>query len=75
MSYVIGWSYLLLGVGGAFDASRFSYAEWRLARRNKNFWLVMLAVFGPLFILPYLLATRPRLQTARLVPPDRKARS
>jgi hypothetical protein len=72
VSYVIGWGYLLLGIGGAFNASRYSYEEWRTARCDKNFWLVALAVFGPVFILPYVLAVKPRLRTARLVAPKRK---
>jgi hypothetical protein len=72
MSSVIGWSYLLLGIGGAFDASRYSYDEWRLARRDKNFWLVMLLFFSLLFILPYIFAIRPRLRMARLIPTQRK---
>jgi hypothetical protein len=67
LSTVIGWAYLLIGVGGIYSAARFSYAEWRAARRDKNFWLVALGIFGPIFILPYLLAIRPQLQLARLV--------
>jgi hypothetical protein len=74
MSTVIGLVYGVSLLVGVFDASRYSYENWRIAGRDKNFWLVMLFFFGPLFILPYALAVRPHLQATRLIPRHQKGR-
>jgi hypothetical protein len=74
MSTVIGLVYGAILLVGVIDASRYSYEDWCIVGRDKNFWLVMLFFFGPLFILPYLLAVRPRLRATRLMPHHRKGR-
>ena len=73
MSTVIGWSILLVNVALAVDAGRRPYTEWRAARRNKNFWVAMLFFFGVLFLVPYLIRVRPRLQIAAIVAPPKSA--
>jgi hypothetical protein len=66
MSGVIGWLILLVNVVLAVDAGRRPYSEWDVVGRDKNFWVVMLLFFGVLFLIPYLLAVRPRLQIAKI---------
>jgi hypothetical protein len=48
----------------AVDAIRRSSWQWTSADRDKTFWVIMLILFGPLFVIPYLLAVLPRLLKA-----------
>lgn len=64
---VLGWLALAINVGGLIDAARRPSVQWHRAGRSKDFWTVALFFFGYLFLVPYLIAVRPRLQLAGLV--------
>jgi hypothetical protein len=50
-------------VVGLIDALRHSSTDWAYADRDRAFWVIFLFFFGPLVVVPYLVAVRPRFPT------------
>ena len=59
--------WLAIAALGVIDGLRHSSAEWNYADRERPFWIVLMAILGPLFVVPYALFVRPRF-------PDRAAK-
>ena len=60
----IGWIIVILDVGLAVDAGRRPASAWAAADRNKGWWVAMLAIFGIIVVIPYLIGVLPRLNEA-----------
>lgn len=57
----IGWIILIFDVALAADAARRPASVWAAADRNKGYWVIFLAVFGIIMLIPYLIGVLPRL--------------
>lgn len=57
----ISWLILIFDIALAADAARRPASVWAAADRQKTFWVVLLALFGVLLIIPYLIGVLPRL--------------
>ena len=60
----IGIVFLLIGAAGVIDAALHPTSDWAHADRNKFFWVVGMVVLNVLFVVPYLVAVRPRFRGA-----------
>lgn len=60
MSGLITFAWLAIAALGVIDAFRHSSADWAYADRERLFWVVFMAILGPLCVVPYLLFVRPR---------------
>lgn len=62
----IGYIWIAIEVLGLIDALRHSALDWAYADRDRSFWVLFLFFLGPLVVLPYLFAVRPRFPTAEV---------
>lgn len=60
----ISWLILIFDIALAADAARRPASVWAAADRQKAFWVVLLALFGVLLVIPYLIGVLPRLVQA-----------
>jgi hypothetical protein len=66
----LGWIIVIVDIGLAVDAGRRPASAWAAADRKKSYWVPMLAIFGILFVVPYLIGVLPRLNEAARHPVD-----
>jgi hypothetical protein len=57
----VSWIILLFDIAIAADAARRPASVWAAADRRKGFWVTLLAVFGIVMFIPYLIGVLPRL--------------
>jgi hypothetical protein len=63
---MVGLIWIAVTVLGLIDALRHPASDWDYADRNRPFWVIFMFFFGPLFLVPYLVAVRPRFPTAAI---------
>jgi hypothetical protein len=56
----IGIVWMAIEVLGLIDALRHPGPDWEYADRDRSFWVIFMFFLGPLFVVPYLFAVRPR---------------
>lgn len=64
----ISWIILIFDIALAADAARRPASVWAAADRNKAFWVVLLALFGVIVFIPYVIGVLPRLIQAGKTP-------
>ncbi len=57
----INWIIILFNAALAVDAARRPASAWAAADRRKGFWVPMLALFGVIMVIPYVIGVLPRL--------------
>jgi hypothetical protein len=60
----ISWLILLFDIALAADAARRPASVWAAADRQKAYWVLMLAIFGFVAFIPYVIGVLPRLADA-----------
>jgi hypothetical protein len=60
----IGWIIVIFDLALAADAARRPASVWATADRRKAYWVVLLALFGLVMVIPYLVGVLPRLMQA-----------
>lgn len=60
----VSWIILLFDIGIAADAARRPASAWAAADRKKAFWVTLLAIFGVVMFIPYVIGVLPRLVDA-----------
>lgn len=60
----IGWIILVFDLALAADAARRPASVWAVADRRKGYWVALLAIFGVIAFIPYLIGVLPRLVEA-----------
>lgn len=60
----IGWVILILDIALAADAARRPESVWAAADRRKGYWVALLAMFGFIAFIPYVIGVLPRLTQA-----------
>jgi hypothetical protein len=59
----VTWTWLVWLAGWALviDAVRRPAHQWTAADRNRTFWVALLTLMAPIFLIPYLVGVLPRL--------------
>ena len=60
----ISWIILIFDIALAADAARRPASVWAAADRKKTYWVVLLAIFGIIMFIPYVIGVLPRLVEA-----------
>jgi len=60
----ITWLILIFDVAFAVDAARRPESVWAAADRRKGYWVAVLAIFGFIAFIPYVIGVLPRLMQA-----------
>lgn len=60
----ISWIILIFDLALAADAARRPASVWAAADRQKAYWVVLLALFGVIMVIPYVVGVLPRLAQA-----------
>lgn len=60
----ISWIILIFDLALAADAARRPASVWAAADRRKGYWVVLLALFGVVMVIPYVVGVLPRLVQA-----------
>ena len=57
----VSWIILLFNLAIAADAARRPASVWAAADRRKAYWVALLAFFGVVMVIPYVIGVLPRL--------------
>jgi hypothetical protein len=60
----INWIIVIFDLALAADAARRPASVWAAADRKKGYWVVLLALFGVVMVIPYVVGVLPRLVQA-----------